>query len=218
MQTITPQTLLAQLSWRYAVKVFDPSRKIPADLWSTLEQAIVLAPTSYGLQPWCAVVVADPAVRAKLREASWNQPQITDASHLVVFARQTSLTEADINRHVDRIAQVRGASLESLAPLRGMIAGSLSNPAGLPGGSVDVYTTRQTYIGLGVLITAAALLGVDACPMEGFDPSRYNEILGLPAKGYSATVVATLGYRAADDWLAKLPKVRPPHEQVIRHV
>jgi nitroreductase len=216
--TITPADLLASLSWRYATKKFDPSKKIDAALWSTLEQALVLSPSSYGLQAWRFVVVTDTATRQKLRAVSWNQPQITDASHMVVFCRKNELTAADVDVYVDRIAQVRGASKADLEGYRNMMVGSVTNPPSLPGGDMVTYTRSQVYIALGQFLTAAALLGVDACPMEGFDPKGYNEILNLPAQGYSAVVVATAGYRAADDMFGTMKKVRFEAKDVIKHV
>lgn len=214
----SPQDLLSALSWRYATKKFDPARKIDASLWSTLEQALVLSPSSFGLQPWRFVVVTDPATRQKLRTVSWNQPQITDASHLVVFCRKNELTAADVDAYINRVAQVRGTPKAELEGYRTMILGSVTNPPGLPGGDMVTYTRSQVYIALGQFLTAAALLGIDACPMEGFDPKGYNEILNLPAQGYSAVVVATAGYRAADDMFATMKKVRFEAKDVIRRV
>lgn len=213
---LAPHDLLAALSWRYATKKFDPARRIDGAVWAALEQALVLSASSFGLQPWRFVVVDDPAVRARLRPASWNQPQITDASHLVVFARKLEVSPADVDRHIDRIAEVRGIPRAALADYRGMMLGSVANPAGLPGGDMVTWTRSQVYIALGQFLTAAALLGVDACPMEGFDPGAYNEILGLPAQGYSAVVVAAAGHRAADDQFAAFAKVRFRHEDVVR--
>ena len=214
----TPADLLAALSWRYATKKFDPAKKIDPALWTTLENALVLSSSSFGLQPWRFVVVNNPALRQQLRAASWNQPQITDASHLVVFCRKLELTTADVDAYMDRIAEVRGTPKAALADYRGMIIGSVSNPAGLPGGDMVTYTRSQVYIALGQFLTAAALLGVDACPMEGFDPKAYDAALNLPAQGYSAVVLATAGYRAADDMFASFKKVRGAHEHIIKHV
>lgn len=216
--TIPANDLLSALSWRYATKKFDASRKIDAATWTALEKALVLSASSYGLQPWRFVVVSNPAVRAKLREVSWNQPQITDASHLVVFARKNEVTTADVDRLVDRMVEVRGVPRAAINDYRGMMVGSVTNPAGLPGGDMVTWTRSQTYIALGQFLASAALLGVDACPMEGFDAKAYNEILGLPAQGYSAVVVGAAGYRAADDGYAGLAKVRFKHEDMVKHV
>ncbi|MFN7021273.1 MAG: NAD(P)H-dependent oxidoreductase [Phycisphaerales bacterium] len=216
--SIPSASLLQQLSWRYAVKKFDASRKIPSETWDAIEQAVVLSPSSYGLQPWRFVVVDDPSVRARLREVSWNQSQITDASHMVVFTRRAEVTPGDVEAHIARIIEVRRTPPAALNDLRQMMLGSIHNPATLPGGSMVAWTRSQAYIALGFFLSACAALGIDACPMEGFDPAKYDEILGLPAQGFHSVVVATAGYRAADDWLAPLAKVRFPREQVVRHV
>lgn len=217
MQPISTDALISSLNWRYAVKKFDATKKIPAATWEALESALLLSPSSYGLQPWRFVVVKDPAVRAQLRPNSWNQPQITDASHMVVLAAKKEVTVADIDAYVERIMQVRGVPREALDGYRGMMVGSLSNPAGLSGGSMAHWTQSQVYIALGVFLTSCAVLGIDACPMEGIDTKKYDEILGLPAQGYHAIVVATAGYRAADDGLATMKKVRAPREAIIKH-
>lgn len=218
MKAIPPSDVLANLSWRYAVKKFDASRKVPADVWSALEKAAVLSPSSYGLQPWRFVVVTNPDVRQKLKAASWNQPQITDASHLVVFCRRVTMTVADVDKLITKIVEVRGVPKESLDGYRGMMVGSVSNPSAVPGGSIETWTRSQTYIALGVFLSAAAMMGVDACPMEGFDPKVYDEVLGLQKDGYTAVVLATAGYRAADDGMAGAKKVRFAEADVIRRV
>ena len=218
MQAISPDALIQQFTWRYAVKTFDATKKIPPALWTTLEQTMMLAPSSYGLQPWRFYVIDDPETRAKLRPAAWNQSQITDASHLVVFARKLTITPADVDAHLSRVMEVRKIGPEPLKALRDMIIGSISSPASLPGGNMDTYTRSQTYIALGFLLSATALLGVDACPMEGFLPDQFDQILGLREQGYAATVLAAVGYRAASDWLAPLAKVRGKHEDLVKHV
>lgn len=203
---IPARTLLDALGWRYATKAFDPSRRIDEVTWSALERAAVLSPSSYGLQPWRFVVITDPGTRSRLREASYGQPQITDASHLVVFARRATMTEADIQRHIDRIVEVRGVESSSLDGLRGAMLGSIVQPR--PGFDPSAWAARQVYISLGFFLSAAANLGVDACPMEGFDAAAYDLILGLPEQGYLATVVAAAGYRSAGDPFASMKKVR----------
>lgn len=213
MNTIERNQLLQQLQWRYATKQFDPQRKIsPAD-WAALEESLLLTPSSLGLQPWKFVVVTDPALRAKLLPVSWGQKQITDASHLVVFAIKKNLGEQDVESYIDRIAEVRGVGRDSLEGFRSMIHGSIiqaMDPA-----ARRVWATRQTYIALGNFLNSAALLGIDACPMEGFQPDKYDEILGLDQQGLSAVVIAAAGYRLAADPYASLKKVRFPKEQVL---
>ena len=213
--TITSETLLAQLHWRAAIKKFDSAKKIPAATWQTLEQALVLSPSSYGLQPWKFFVVTDAALRATLQQHSWSQSQITDASHLVVLARRTDMTSQDVDKYVDRIAEVRSVPKAALDGYRSMMLGSIS---GKSPDELGNWNARQVYIALGGFLTCCAMLGVDACPMEGFDSTKYDEILGLHAQGYSATVVTTAGYRASDDPYTKSAKVRYRHGDMVQHV
>jgi nitroreductase len=215
-QTVPPEILLDQLQWRYATKKFDPTKKISASDWQTLERALVLSPSSYGLQPYRFFVIDDPAVRQKLSAASWGQRQPIDASRFVVFARKLTITEEDVARYVDLISEVRGVAPETLAKYRDAIVGDVvKGPRASWSGE---WAARQAYIALGNFLSAAAMLGIDACPMEGFAPLQYDEILGLTAKGYGAVVVAAAGYRAADCYNAKLPKVRFPQEELIQHI
>lgn len=207
----TPETLLESLRGRYAVKKFDPAGRIPAPIWQALQQALVLAPSSYGLQPWKFFVVADPALRAKLRAVSWGQSQITDADKLVVLAARRGFGAPDVERHLDRMAEVQGAPKASLEGARKMLLGAVARPQS----DIDSWVAKQVYIALGTLLTSAAALGVDACPMEGFDKASYDELLGLEAKGYAAQVVAALGCRAEDDRYALSPKVRFPQAEVV---
>lgn len=209
MKPIDANTMIENLNWRYAVKAFDAGKKIPDATWSQIEQAMILSPSSYGLQPYRFVTVKDAALRAKLRPASWNQSQITDASHLVVFAAKDEIVSADVHAFVDRIMQVRGGGMNpGLAGYRDMMLGGLAKPEQAPGGNWKTYTRAQVYIALGFALFAASQVGVDACPMEGIDPGQYNEMLGLNGSGYSAVVVGAFGYRAEADYFAKLAKVR----------
>jgi nitroreductase len=216
MPDISPSTLLEHLNWRYAAKRFDPNRKIPAETLNTLEQAVSLAPSSYGLQPWKFLVIVDPAVRETLRAASHNQPQITEASHLFVFCVRKNLGAEHIDRHLQRVADVRGVAKESLDGFRNVLIGDIvEGPRSL---IVNQWSQRQLYIALGMLLTSAALLNVDACPMEGFEAAKYDQILGLGKKGLSATVLCALGYRSPEDKMAAAKKVRFDLEDVIERI
>lgn len=215
MKMIDGSDVVDALNWRYATKQFDTSRKIPAEQWAKLEEALVLSPSSLGLQPWTFVVVENPAVREELKGASWGQAQITDASHLVVFAAKTDYTQEDIDAYFERISSVRSAPAEALAPFRGMVEGSVLSRE--PEAKA-AWLARQVYISLGVLLTSAAVTGIDACPMEGFSPPDYDRILGLTEKGLTAVAVAAVGYRSPEDPYAGFAKVRFPAEQVVLHV
>ncbi|MBM4015269.1 MAG: NAD(P)H-dependent oxidoreductase [Planctomycetes bacterium] len=206
-------SLLAQLRWRYACKKFDPTRRIEPATWSALEAALVLTPSSYGLQPWKFVVVETAAVREQLLPASWNQRQVVDASHLVVLCIQKHFGAAGVDRYVRRIAAVTGAAPESLEKFRGMMVRDIAE--GPRSWKINDWAANQVFIALGNLLTCAAVLGIDACPIEGFEPAKYDQILGLAAHGLAATVVCALGHRAADDKYAAQPKVRFAADEVI---
>ena len=213
---VSNDTIVNQLRWRYATKQFDSNKKISAVDWATLEESLVLTPSSFGLQPWRFIVVTDPATKEKLVPVSWDQGQIADASHVVVFAIKKNVGAPEVNHYMNRIAQVRGVSAESLNGFRDVLLDFLSQPA--EQFDVNFWSTRQVYIALGNFMTSAALLGIDTCPMEGIEPAKYDEILGLDAQGYKTVVVAAAGYRAASDKYATLPKVRFAPEDVITHL
>jgi nitroreductase len=213
---VSNETLLRQLEWRYAVKQFDPTRKISQADWQTLEQALVLSPSSFGLQPWKFFVIESPEVRAKLPAISWGQTQPVDASHFVVLALKKDLSPADIERYIARISEVRGVTAESLQGFKDILLSSIKGAA--EAGTLNVWMSRQVYIAVGNLLTSAALLGIDACPMEGFEPAKYDEVLGLQEKGYTALCAVALGFRASTDKYAELKKVRFPREEVIEHI
>jgi nitroreductase len=216
MHAIDRNQLIGQLNWRYATKQFDPQRKIGAEEWAALEEALVLTPSSFGLQPWKFVVVTDPAVRERLVPASHGQRQAADASHLVVFAIKKNLSEQDIDEYLSRISEVRGVPRESLGHYRGVMVGSLVK--GLDESKRNDWATKQVYIALGNFLTSAALLGIDACPMEGIDPAKYNEILGLSKNGLGTVVAAAAGYRAATDKYSHAKKVRFSRDHVLVRV
>ena len=206
MSSIPGDSLLQQLNWRYATKKFDATKKLSAADWAVLEQALILTASSYGLQPWKFIVVTDPTLKAKLRPASWNQSQVEDCSHLVVFTAKQDITEADLDRFIARTAEVRNTSVESLAGYKGFMMGDLVN--GARHAVIHEWAARQTYIAMGNLLTSAALLGIDACPFEGIEPAKYDEILGLKGTGYATVSACPVGYRADDDKYASAPKVR----------
>ena len=216
MNQLNPQQLLQALEWRYATKVFDATRKIPADVWAALEQTLVLTPSSYGLQPYHFLIVQDPAKRAALLPHSWGQKQVVDCSHFVVLTARTDMKETDVTRWISRLSAVRGIPAEALHSYRDMMLGDVVH--GTRGKIAHEWATRQTYIALGNLMTAAAVLGVDACPMEGLVPAEYDKILQLHGSGYATVVACALGYRAANDKYAGLAKVRYPTSEIIRVV
>jgi nitroreductase len=217
MSTITSnENLLAQLHWRYATKAFDPAKKIAPRDWAALEEALILTPTSYGFQPYRFVVVTDPVMKEKLSANSWNQKQPADCSHFVVFAAKESVSEVDVDHYIARIAEVRGVPVESLGGLKKVFVGDIV--VGPRGQFQHEWATRQTYIALGNLMTCAAVLGVDACPMEGLVPTEYDKVLKLNGSGYATVVACALGYRAAGDKYASLAKVRYETKDLIQQI
>lgn len=213
--TITSENLLDALRWRYATKKFDSTRKIPKETWDAIEDSLVLTPSSFGLQPWKFLTIVNPTVRAELTGASWGQPQVSDASHYVVLTSRTDLNSADIDAWMERMTEVQGTTLESVAPLKGMIEGFAS---AMTTEVKQAWNTRQAYIALGQLMASAALLGIDACPMEGISAPGYDKILGLEGSGYATVVACALGYRADEDKYAVAPKARFLKSQVIAHI
>ena len=210
---LSPQHVVDALNWRYATKKFDPAKLIPDDTWAALEQALVLAPSSIGLQPWKFIVVTDPLVRAQLVAASYRQAQVTQCSHFVVFAVRRDLDPEHVDRHIARMVEVLGVTPESLTKFRTMTLGNLERAR--TEGSLDMWQEHQVYIALGQFMTSAALLGVDTCPMEGIVPEQYDEILGLAGTPYATAVACAAGYRLPDDKYATLKKVRFKPEDVI---
>lgn len=212
---MTPSALLDALNFRYATKAFDASKSIPAETWSALLDSLVLAPSSFGLQPWRFLVIEDPAIRASLREVSWGQGQVTDADKLVVFTTRTDLTPEDTKRWLERVAEVQGQDPADLEGFGKVVDGFANN---MTVEQRHAWNIRQTYIALGQFMTSAAVLGVDTCPLEGLDPASYDRILGLEDSGYATCVGCAVGYRSPDDHHAARPKARFPKDDVVRTV
>tara|TARA_R110002167_G_scaffold206115_1_gene410149 strand:- start:38 stop:691 length:654 start_codon:yes stop_codon:yes gene_type:complete len=214
MTPISSSQLLQSLNWRYATKAFDPDRKIDQTLWRTLQESLVLTPSSYGLQPWKFIVVhKDGALKEDLMKASWNQTQPRDASHFVIFLVRKNIDEAHLDRYMARTAEIRGTTVDALAGFKKVIAGSLDGARA--NGSLDTWQSHQIYIALGQFMTAAALLGVDTCPMEGISKPKYDELLGLNSDEWTTVVACAAGYRSESDKYAATPKVRFPMSEVI---
>ena len=213
---IVPEAVVSALNWRYATKKFDPVKKIPGDVWAALEQALVLAPSSMGLQPWKFVVVTNQAVKEQLVAASYKQTQPADCSHLVVFAVHKNIGAVHVDKYLDRVATVKAVTRESLEGFKKMIVGNLARAA--KEGRLDTWQTHQIYIGLGQFIAVAAMLGVDTCPMEGIENAKYDEILGLGGGDYTTVVACPAGYRAFGDKYAEAKKVRFEAKDVIVRV
>ncbi len=198
-------SLIESLAWRYATKRFAPDRVIPDEDLSTLKQAINLSATSFGLQPFRVVVVRDPAVKQQLRAASYDQAQLTECSHVFVFAAMKAMPPTHIDAFLDRMAEVRQTSRTQLNGFGDYMKGSVASKSAE---ATENWNQRQAYIGLGTLLAAAAELRIDSCPMEGFDAGAYDRLLGLAERGLTATVIAPVGYRSAADATQHHAKVR----------
>jgi nitroreductase/dihydropteridine reductase len=208
--------LIELLNWRYATKKFDATKAVPEDKVAHILEAIRLTASSSGLQPYHVLVVTNPELRAQIKPNAWGQGQVTDGSHLLVFAAWDDYTPERINEAFDLVNDVRGFKNEGWEAYRQQVLASYP-----PRGAEVNYqhAARQAYIAVGTALLAAAEVGVDATPMEGFDPAKVDEILGLRAKGLRSVVLLPLGYRdATGDWLVKLKKARRPLAQLVSTV
>lgn len=206
--------VLKAMNWRYATKTFDPKKKVSDDDFKTIIEAGRLAPSSVGMEPWKFIVVKNPDLRSKLREAAYGQTKITDASHLVIIAQRTDAINLP-KELIKRVSKNQGRTADELSGLKDMAENTIANfkdTAVLNG-----WIKAQTYIALGIMIETSALLGADTCPMEGFDYGKVNEILGLAKENLSASVMLAIGYRG-DDAFAKLPKTRRGYDEVVKVV
>lgn len=208
-------SLIEKLQKRAAIKNFDATKKLTKAQLDQLLDTVRLAPSSMGLQAYRILVVEDPEIREKLREASHGQAQLTQSSQVIIFAIEKEIDKDYGNYYLDLIAKTRGIGREHLAGFEQMVQGTL---ASMSEEQKISWSTKQAYIALGVLLTAAAEMGVDACPMEGFDAGKYDEILGLKEKGLSAVVIAPVGYRSDEDVYSKMEKVRRPKEDLFIHI
>lgn len=204
--------LIQQLNWRYAVKGFDPAAKLSDAQMNSLKEVLQLSPSSFGLQPYKFVIVKNPELRAKLREVSWGQAQVTDASDLLVLCRREKIDSAYVEQFIQMNATTRGVEASTMETYKQMMLGFVNN---LTPETYAVWADKQVYLALGNLLTGAALLGIDACPMEGFDSAKYDELLELPAKGLRAVVVCPVGMRSSEDKYAMAKKVRYSQEELF---
>ena len=210
------QPVIDKLNWRYAAKKLNPAKAVPQDKVERILEAARLAPTSSGLQPFEIVLVTSKAVREQIKPIAWNQAQITDGSHLLVFAAWDDYTAERINMMFDLTNEQRGGTNDGWENYRKQLLGSYPQR----GAEVNFqHAARQSFIGLGAALVAAAFEEVDSTPMEGFDPKALDDILGLPARGLRSVAIMPLGYREeGKDWLAGLKKVRRPRSQFVTEV
>lgn len=208
-------TYIENLNWRYATKLFDNSKSVSEEELNKILEAIQLSASSYGLQPYKILVVEDKELKEKLKLAAFNQPQLTDASHILIFANYTSIDENYINAYIENIAETRNTTSDNLKGFKNMLTGSILN---LKSEDQNQWAAKQTYIALGNLLTAAAALKIDACPMEGFDTQKFDSLLGLKEKGLTTAAIATIGYRSEADKSQYSPKVRKNKEELFNRL
>ncbi len=208
--------MLDKLNWRYATKKMDPSKSVPEEKVNKILEAIQLAPTSSGTQPFEVFVITSPEIRAKIQPHAWNQTQITEGSHLLVFAAWDNYSADRIDAVVTQMEDERGGGNPLLTQYYENLKGAyLPREAGVN----HDHAARQAYIALGFALAAAAELEVDCTPMEGFAPEKVDDILGLTERGLRSVVLLPLGYRdETGDWLAPLKKVRKPQERLFTRI
>ena len=205
-------TFLEHQNWRYATKKFDATKKISTEDLNTLKEAIRLSTSSFGLQPYKVIIVENPELRAQLQQASWGQSQVVDASHLFIFANQINIGDAEVDAYVKNTSIVRELPIDALAGFGDYMKGYIKP---LTEDAKNIWTSKQTYLAMGNLLNAAAELKIDVTPMEGFVPAQVNEILGLDKLGLNASLIATLGYRHAEDASQHYKKVRKSNEELF---
>ena len=203
---------IENLKWRYATKKFDSSKKISSENLEKLKEAIQLSVSSYGLQLYKVIIVENAALREKLKPVSWGQDQITEASHLVVFCNYTEVKDKHVDNFLNMTAKSQDIEVNNLSGYGDFMKSKIKE---MTTSDLFNWTYRQTYLALGNLLSACAELKIDSCPMEDFEPEKYNEILGLSKQGLNAAVIATIGYRSNEDHTQNRPKVRKPINELF---
>ncbi len=203
------------LKWRYAVKKFDPTKKLTTEQINYVKEAINFIPSSYGLQPYKVLEITDPQIRAKLKEAAYGQTQLTDAAHVFVFASFTDYNPAKVEEFVNLTAQINPMPKENRDGFKNYLNSMI---AGMSNEQLAIWTAKQVYIALGSMIAAASEIEIDSAAMEGFDKAKFDEILGLKEKGLASAVIGAIGYRSPEDQNQFLKKVRKPMDQLFETI
>lgn len=201
--------------WRYATKKMDASKKVSDADFQLLMEAIQLSTSSYGLQPYVVFNIVDPEVRKQIQPAAWNQSQIVDASHLLVFANILDFGSKEIEAYIQNLVQTRQIPHEAVKGYEDFMKMKITE---LPQEKRDIWTSKQTYLALGNLLNAAAELRIDVTPMEGFEPEKVNEILKLSEQNLNASLIAAIGYRSDEDATQHYAKVRKPLNQLFINI
>lgn len=208
-------TTIQHLNWRYATKKFDNTKALDQEQIDALIEAFNLTATSYGLQPIKLFIIENKETRQNLLEHSFNQQQVVDASHLLVIAAKTVMTQEDINSFFERIKEIRSTPEDITAPYKAHLTNWVSETSSE---NMELWARKQTYIALGNLLSTCALMQIDSCPMEGFDASAYDKVLGLDQTEYRASLVLPVGYRHEEDFMANLPKIRKETSEIVSFI
>lgn len=206
---------IKDLYWRYATKKFNPEKELKKEDLNKLLEAVRLSASSYGLQPYEVLVIKNQELREKLKPAAFGQPQITDASYLLVFCYNTNVDQDYLDAFIKNNAETRNQPLEDFDGMKEMIQNSVLT---FSQDVKEVWASRQAYIAIGNLLSAAANMKIDACPMEGFNSSEFDKILDLESKHLKSVALTTLGYRHNDDQLKDAKKVRKSSEELFTHL
>jgi len=206
---------IESLQWRYATKKFDATKKVTEEDLESLKEAIRLSASSYGLQPYQVLIVENNDIRKQLQPVSWGQSQIVDASHLIIFCNETDVNDDFIDNYLENVSNTRGIALEEIKKYGDFMKSKITPLA--PDVKLN-WASKQVYIALGNLLSAAAQLKIDTCPIEGFEPERYDEILGLKEKGLRSSVVAAIGYRSSEDQTQHFAKVRKSTQELFNTI
>ncbi|MDX1327644.1 MAG: NAD(P)H-dependent oxidoreductase [Arenibacter sp.] len=207
--------VIKKLQWRYAVKKFDPDQLLTQEKQQILEQAFNLTASSYGLQPIKLVVVQNKKLQQELVKHSYGQEQVGQASHVFIICIEKKIDKEFIHNYFNRVKQIRNTADEILEPFKGALVDNFSKKERQ---EVRVWATNQAYLALGTLLTVCAMEGIDSCPMEGFNPSAYDQLLGLEKDKLTSVLVLPVGYRAHDDMFASLKKVRKNLKDSVVHI
>lgn len=208
--------ILKALNWRYAVKKFDATKKIPESDWATLQEIMRLTPSSYGLQPWNFILVENPEIRQKLKPVSRDQSQVTDCSHYLVLTHLKKINETHVDQHLQQMATTRLTDVAQLSTFKKAVVQGLLQ--GRRAETLNHWAERQCYIVMGQVMAMAALMEIDTCPMEGLEPAEYDKILNLENSDYATIASIAFGYRNRDDKYAAIKKVRFSRDQVFSRV
>ena len=204
--------IIEKLKWRYATKKFDTSKKLSEEKLNILKEAFNLTATSYGLQPLKMLVISNPEIQEQLMPFSMDQPQVKDASHVLVLCMEAKISSQYIMEHFSRVEATQNTSREILDPFQDFLVTSFAQKESE---EITLWTVNQAYLAMGNLLTVCALEDIDACPMEGFDPEKYDELLQLHKLGLRSVLVLPVGYRAQDDEFSEMKKVRRGVEEVV---